>query len=75
MELLNDGKMPQRLIYPTQQKFWAIANYNIAVQSLGGDNINVKGWVESIKIKKNTFLQAMISFVKRFVKIFNIEKN
>lgn len=42
--LLNDGKMPQRLLYPTQPKILNSANYNAAVQSLGGDNINVKDW-------------------------------
>lgn len=42
--LLNDGKMPQRLMYPTQPKILNAENYQAAVQSMGGDNINVINW-------------------------------
>ena len=42
--LLNDGKMPQRLMYPTQPKILNAENYQAAVQSIGGDNINVINW-------------------------------
>lgn len=42
--LLNDGKMPQRLMYPTNPKIMNRANYQAAVQSMGGDDINTLMW-------------------------------
>ncbi len=42
--LLNDGKMPQRLLYPPNPKILNTANYQTAVQQMGGDNINIKSW-------------------------------
>ncbi|WEK69749.1 MAG: SusD/RagB family nutrient-binding outer membrane lipoprotein [Candidatus Chryseobacterium colombiense] len=42
--LLNDGKMPQRLLYPPLTKVLNTENYQSAVQSMGGDNINVVNW-------------------------------
>jgi hypothetical protein len=42
--LLNDGKLPQRLMYPVQTKILNTTNYQAAVQSIGGDNINVINW-------------------------------
>jgi hypothetical protein len=36
--------MPQRLMYPTQPKILNPENYQAAVQSMGGDNINVINW-------------------------------
>lgn len=42
--LLNDGKLPQRLMYPTQPKILNAANYQSAVESIGGDHINVVNW-------------------------------
>ena len=42
--LLNDGKLPQRLMYPTKPKILNAANYQAAVESIGGDHINVVNW-------------------------------
>lgn len=42
--LLNGGIMPVRFMYPTTTKVMNTENYNAAVQSMGGDNINVKMW-------------------------------
>lgn len=42
--LLNDGKMPQRMLYPTTTKIQNYDNYVIASQQMGGDNINTKMW-------------------------------
>lgn len=42
--LLNDGNMPQRMLYPTQPRVMNTENYNAAVQKLGGDDINSKMW-------------------------------
>ena len=42
--LQNNGQMPMRFMYPTQTKVMNTENYNAAVQSMGGDNINVKMW-------------------------------
>lgn len=42
--LQNNGQMPVRFMYPTQTKVMNTANYNAAVQAMGGDNINVKMW-------------------------------
>lgn len=42
--LQNNGQMPVRFMYPTSTKVMNTDNYNAAVQSMGGDNINVKMW-------------------------------
>ncbi|WP_353150716.1 SusD/RagB family nutrient-binding outer membrane lipoprotein [Chryseobacterium sp.] len=42
--LLNNGELPQRLMYPPNPKVLNTANYQAAVQQMGGDNINVKMW-------------------------------
>lgn len=42
--LQNGGVMPVRFMYPTTTKVMNTDNYNAAVQSMGGDNINVKMW-------------------------------
>jgi hypothetical protein len=42
--LLNNGELPQRLMYPPNPKVLNSANYQAAVQQMGGDNINVKMW-------------------------------
>ncbi|MBW8361425.1 MAG: SusD/RagB family nutrient-binding outer membrane lipoprotein [Kaistella sp.] len=42
--LMNNGKMPQRMPYPTNPRIMNTANYNAAVTAMGGDNINVKMW-------------------------------
>jgi hypothetical protein len=36
--------MPVRFMYTTATKVMNTDNYNAAVQSMGGDNINVKMW-------------------------------
>ncbi|WP_370900929.1 SusD/RagB family nutrient-binding outer membrane lipoprotein [Chryseobacterium gossypii] len=42
--LLNNGNLPQRLMYPPNPKILNTANYQTAVQQMGGDDINVKVW-------------------------------
>lgn len=42
--LLNNGIMPSRLMYPPNPRVLNTANYQAAVQQMGGDNINVKVW-------------------------------
>ncbi len=42
--LLNNGELPQRLMYPPNPKVLNTANYQAAVQQMGGDHINVKMW-------------------------------
>lgn len=42
--LLNDGNLPQRLMYPPNSRVLNPENYQDAVQQMGGDNINVKVW-------------------------------
>lgn len=42
--LQNDGKMPQRFMYPTNPKIMNTENYNAAVESMGGDDINTLMW-------------------------------
>lgn len=42
--LLNNGKMPQRMLYPTTTKIQNYDNYVIASQQIGGDDINTKMW-------------------------------
>lgn len=40
----NDGKMPSRLTYPINVQALNTANYQEAVNAMGGDDINVKVW-------------------------------
>ncbi|ASK32173.1 SusD/RagB family nutrient-binding outer membrane lipoprotein [Chryseobacterium sp. T16E-39] len=42
--LLNNGNLPQRLMYPPNPKVLNTANYQAAVQQMGGDDINIKTW-------------------------------
>ena len=42
--LLNNGQMPQRMMYPTNTRIMNTENYNAASQQMGGDDINVKMW-------------------------------
>jgi len=42
--LLNNGQMPQRMMYPTNSRIMNTQNYNAAVTAMGGDDINVKMW-------------------------------
>lgn len=42
--LLNDGKMPQRFMYPSLPRVMNPQNYQQAVQSMGGDDINTLMW-------------------------------
>ena len=44
--LLNDSKMPKRFMYPANVRVMNPDNYKAAVQSMGGDNINVPVWWE-----------------------------
>ncbi|WP_079718350.1 SusD/RagB family nutrient-binding outer membrane lipoprotein [Parapedobacter luteus] len=42
--LMNDGRMPSRLMYPINVQTLNRANYLEAVQAMGGDDLNVKVW-------------------------------
>lgn len=42
--MLNDGKLPSRLLYPSLQNVYNPANYAAAAAGMGGDNINAKVW-------------------------------
>lgn len=42
--MLNDGKLPSRLLYPSLQPVYNPANYEAAAASMGGDDINSKVW-------------------------------
>ncbi len=42
--LLNNGQMPQRMMYPTNTRIMNTENYNAAAQQMGGDDINVQMW-------------------------------
>lgn len=42
--LLNNAKLPQRLMYPTQPRILNATNYQAAAQSIGGDDINTINW-------------------------------
>ena len=44
--MLNNQKVPNRLLYPTSAQNLNTANYNQAVQNMGGDRIDVKVWWE-----------------------------
>lgn len=45
--MLNNKKVPNRLLYPTSAQNLNTANYNQAVQNMGGDRIDVKVWWEN----------------------------
>ncbi|MFA6056831.1 MAG: SusD/RagB family nutrient-binding outer membrane lipoprotein [Taibaiella sp.] len=45
-EALNDGKMPVRLLYPTSTQLLNNSHYHEAIDRIGGDNCNSKGWWE-----------------------------
>ena len=42
--LLNNGRLPQRLMYPPNSRVLNMENYQAAVQQMGGDDINIKVW-------------------------------
>jgi len=42
--MLNNGIMPSRFTYPDNQQIKNTANYQEAIQMIGGDNINSKVW-------------------------------
>jgi len=42
--MLNNKKVPNRMLYPTSAQNLNTANYNTAVQNMGGDRIEVKVW-------------------------------
>ncbi len=42
--MLNDGKMPARLMYPGIQKVYNPVHYNEAIKKMGTDDINKKIW-------------------------------
>lgn len=42
--MLNDGKMPSRLLYPSDQDIYNPENYKKGSESMGGDHINAKVW-------------------------------
>lgn len=44
---VNEGRIPSRLLYPTIEQSLNLTNYQQAVQRIGGDNINSKGWWDS----------------------------
>lgn len=45
--MVNEQKMPVRYFYPIAIRSTNSENYNKAVQQMGGDNINNKGWWEN----------------------------
>ncbi len=44
---LNQDQYPVRFLYPSSEQAENEANYNAAVNAIGGDNINSKGWWET----------------------------
>jgi hypothetical protein len=44
--MVNNKKVPVRYMYPINVRSTNTENYNKAVQAMGGDNFNVKGWWE-----------------------------
>lgn len=42
--MLNDGKVPERLMYPGIQKVYNPTNYDAAIAKMGGDKIDYKNW-------------------------------
>ena len=45
--MLNNKKVPNRLLYPTSAQNLNTENYNQAVQNMGGDQIDIKVWWEN----------------------------
>jgi hypothetical protein len=45
-DLFNNGMMPVRFRYPTSVQISNGANYQNAVEAMGGDNVNIKVWWE-----------------------------
>ncbi|RXG11315.1 SusD-like starch-binding protein associating with outer membrane [Leeuwenhoekiella aestuarii] len=46
-DTLNGAFYPVRFLYPSSEQTLNTANYQNAVNAMGGDNINVKGWWET----------------------------
>ncbi|MDN5213726.1 SusD/RagB family nutrient-binding outer membrane lipoprotein [Fulvivirgaceae bacterium BMA12] len=44
---VNDNQVPVRFLYPDQEQSLNAENYQQAIQGLGSDNINAKGWWEN----------------------------
>ena len=44
--MVNDKKVPVRFRYPDIAQITNNENYQAAVQSMGGDDINIKVWWE-----------------------------
>lgn len=42
--MLNDGKVPSRILYPAIQKVYNRTNYELAIDKMGQDDINAKIW-------------------------------
>lgn len=42
--MLNEGKMPSRILYPAIQKVYNPTNYQQAIEKMGKDDINAKIW-------------------------------
>jgi hypothetical protein len=45
-DAVNEGRYPVRYLYPESEQATNAANYQEAVQRIGGDDINSKGWWE-----------------------------
>ncbi|GAA5030179.1 hypothetical protein GCM10011506_19090 [Marivirga lumbricoides] len=45
-DAVNDGRYPVRYLYPESEQATNAENYQEAVNRIGGDNINSKGWWE-----------------------------
>ena len=43
----NQGLYPVRFLYPSSEQTLNEINYKAAVEAIGGDNINAKGWWET----------------------------
>ena len=44
---VNGDAVPVRFLYPDREQSLNADNYNLAVDAIGGDNINAKGWWEN----------------------------
>jgi hypothetical protein len=44
--MVNNKQVPVRFMYPINVRSTNTANYQKAVQEMGGDNFNIKGWWE-----------------------------
>ena len=42
--MLNDKKMPRRMLYPTSVRNYNPEGYQNALQQMGPDNINTRVW-------------------------------